>query len=164
MTLSREQEKLRSRARRQADPDGMRAYQRRWNDANRARLREQQRRRYDPAKERQRHARRTHGLRPEDWLALWDSQQGRCYLCGEPLPDDHRTVLDHDHRCCPRNRSCPRCQRGLVHDWCNRLIGLAEDDPAKLHLIADRLEKAQERLGDLAAPLTLFDLEEVTRG
>ena len=97
--------------------------------------------------------RQRHGLTAEDWQALADAQGGRCYLCGEPLPEDRSQIaVDHDHRCCPRQRSCPRCRRGLSHAACNTLIGLAGDDTAKLHTIADNLAAAIARLGDLGPP------------
>ena len=75
---------------------------------------------------------------------LWKAQNGKCYLCGDPLDrEKSRAIhLDHDHRCCSYARSCERCRRGLACDGCNRLIGLARDDPNRLRLIADNLERA----------------------
>jgi hypothetical protein len=84
---------------------------------------------------------RRHGIRPEDWAELREAQGGRCYLCGEDLSG--RVVVDHDHSCCPRQRSCAICRRGLVHNLCNVTIGFADDDPARLRFMADALEAAQ---------------------
>ena len=63
--------------------------------------------------------------------ALWEQQRGKCYLCGIYLvPGAGSAVaLDHDHRCCPAQKSCKYCRRGLACDYCNTLIGLANDDP-----------------------------------
>ena len=83
-----------------------------------------------------------HGLRPEDWAAMWDAQAGLCYLCSEPLIAEV-AVIDHDHSCCPEERSCRICRRGLAHPNCNSAIGLSGDDPAKLRAMADALEAAQ---------------------
>lgn len=102
---------------------------------------------------------RAHGWQPQDWAAQWAAQDGRCYLCGEPL-DLAKTVVEHDHRCCGPDRSCRWCRRGLACHPCNLLIGLAGDDPARLRRIAANLAKAQKRLGRLPKPLTLFDLED----
>jgi hypothetical protein len=91
---------------------------------------------------------------------LYAKQNGRCYLCGEP-GDLDEMVIDHDHRCsCGPRYTCRNCRRGLAHSQCNTLIGLAGDDPEKLHRIAGNLAKAKEQHGDPAPPLTLFDPED----
>jgi len=43
-----------------------------------------------------------------------------------------RLVVDHDHECCPDEKSCGKCVRGLLCNWCNRMIGMARDDPQRL--------------------------------
>jgi hypothetical protein len=88
-----------------------------------------------------------HG-QPVDELraAMWSLQDGKCYLCGDPLSSDgNRYVhIDHDHRnlCCSRYRTCEICRRGLACANCNTLVGKGGDDPEKLRLIADNLERA----------------------
>lgn len=88
-----------------------------------------------------------HGV--AEWLplftALWEAQDGKCYLCGDPfeLERDRPVHLDHDHDCCPPQRSCWICRRGLACKWCNRLAGFARDDPDRLRLIANNLERAK---------------------
>lgn len=85
-----------------------------------------------------------HGLRPEDWAALWNAQDGRCYLCGEQLVDRDRQVhVDHDHSCCPRDHSCQICRRGLACADCNLAIGHLREDAPRLRRMADALEAAQ---------------------
>jgi hypothetical protein len=84
-----------------------------------------------------------HGMSPADLTRMRAAQQGLCYLCGDPLPDGRaRVAVDHDHRCCPRKKSCEYCRRGLACNRCNLLIGWAKDDPQLLRLIADNLEAA----------------------
>jgi recombination endonuclease VII len=107
-----------------------------------------------------------------DWAELfarfWHDQEGKCYLCGDPLdPDVYRGIhLDHDHACCPLGRSCELCRRGLACRQCNVLIGWVQDDPDRLRRIADGLEAAnalvRERMkeSDLTKRGVLFDLEE----
>jgi hypothetical protein len=88
-----------------------------------------------------------HGMRPDDWAAMWQAQDGRCYLCGEALvAADASTHVDHDHACCGKERSCPACRRGLVHSTCNTAIGNAGDDPARLRRMADALEAAKAQV------------------
>jgi hypothetical protein len=86
--------------------------------------------------------RRKHGMQPGEFAALWDEQDGRCYLCGEPL-DSERVHTDHDHACCGPRRSCRACRRGLACNNCNVAIGLLAEDPDRLRRIADALEKAK---------------------
>jgi hypothetical protein len=131
-----EKARLRARKLREADPGRIREMKREWS---------RQRARERPAEERERFwgykLARQHGMRPEDWAAMWEAQSGRCYLCGGEMTME-RTHLDHDHRCCPRGKSCQYCRRGLACPECNQLIGLARDDPARLRQIAANLEVA----------------------
>lgn len=83
-----------------------------------------------------------HGLRDSDWAAMWNAQDGRCYLCDGELNADEADV-DHDHSCCGPDKSCPDCRRGLAHTLCNVAIGAIGDDPDKLRRMADALERAK---------------------
>jgi hypothetical protein len=85
-----------------------------------------------------------HGLRPGEEVGIYEAQQGACYLCNDPLPDDQASrQIDHDHRC-PHlaKQSCGYCRRGIACRHCNLLIGYAFDDPDRLRRIADNLEAA----------------------
>lgn len=95
-----------------------------------------------------------HGMTPGDFDAMVTAQDGRCYLCEEPLQLGVRTRvnIDHDWRCCPSGKSCAFCRRGLACKRCNLLIGRVSDDPELLRRIADNLEAA----------LNLLELETVT--
>jgi hypothetical protein len=163
----------RSRRWREANPERAREKDRRWRKAHPERERERARRyqQAHPEQDRERNRRwreanpgrgmrQRHGLRPEDWAALWAAQDGRCYLCGEPLPEDGKgVVVDHDHRCsCGPIRSCSRCRRGLAHHACNVLIGLAGDDPKRLRRITANLKRAKRRLTAQPPPPALFAL------
>lgn len=82
-----------------------------------------------------------HRMTLADWNDLWVLQEGKCYLCQNPLPSNIRKVhVDHDHRCCGPVRSCQLCLRGLACDRCNWIIGLAGEDPEPLKRIALYLE------------------------
>lgn len=106
---------------------------------------------------------RVHRLRPEGLAAMWDAQEGHCYLCPEAL-DPKNFRIDHDHSCCPYGRSCAICRRGLAHNNCNAAIGLAGDSPATLRRMADALEAAQrgveQRKAAAAVQDSLFTGEE----
>ena len=110
-----------------------------------------------------------HGCDWDELIAeLWHKQDGKCYLCEAPLDlDEYRGVqLDHDHSCCPLGRSCANCRRGLACQPCNKLIGLARDDPDRLRRIAGNLEVANTLVRrrmketDREKRGVLFDLDE----
>lgn len=104
---------------------------REYREANRYRIAGEQRRR----REQEWHGKGTRA-------ALWKEQDGRCYLCGRPLGPELMAVIEHDHRCCPPNRSCPDCRRGLACSPCNQIIGFAHDDADLLERIAANLRPA----------------------
>ena len=95
--------------------------------------------------------------------AFWKAQEGRCYLCGDPIKFEvsHDTVIDHSHDCCPQRKSCEVCRRGLACGRCNRLVGLAGESAERLRRIADALDAAdrlvRERLAGQPVQPTLFD-------
>ena len=87
------------------------------------------------------HKRFTHGPDYEAaYKAMWDAQGGRCYLCLKPLVPGRNTHVEHDHSCCGPAKTCPFCRRGLACSRCNTTIGMAEDNPDLLRLIADNQE------------------------
>jgi len=115
-------------------------------DGDRIREAEREYKRGKPRKrDRTKDARERHGpWAAEDWSAMWDAQDGQCYLCGEEmLPEQEKIDVDHDHSCCRQGRSCRTCRRGLAHHSCNCAVGYAGDSPGRLRHMADALEAAQ---------------------
>lgn len=151
----REPNRKRAQARYAADPEKGRAQVRAWRDANPQKFRESSR----ASKLRNSSALQNHG----DWQPWWDKQGGVCVLCEKPLPDDRSKMhMDHDHSCCPGIKSCPFCRRGLVHDRCNKLLGMAKDDPDLIMTIAVNYQRINaETRARIAkkpeAPLLPFD-------
>ena len=76
----------------------------------------------------------------EVFAAMWAEQDGKCYLCAEPLVPGRTTHVEHDHSCCPRGRTCAVCRRGLACERCNHIVGQAHDNPELLRRIADNFE------------------------
>lgn len=110
-------------------------------------------------RERERERNRQHGWRYylkskfklsiEQWHEMLLRQEGRCYLCNDPLnPFD--THIDHARSCCEGARSCGKCVRGLACRWCNQGLGQFRDDPARLRRAADALEAAMKQLAERA--------------
>lgn len=86
----------------------------------------------------------------EQFNALYEAQDGLCACCGEPPRDDEILHVDHDHNCCPGKRSCGQCIRGLIHNSCNRAMGLLCDDPDRIlhaaRYLIDHAEKKQREI------------------
>lgn len=78
--------------------------------------------------------------------------QGGCRICRRATPNAKGWVIDHDRSCCPGDRSCGSCRRGVLCAWCNTALGYAGDDPARLRAMADYLESG-ERISRDISPL-----------
>jgi hypothetical protein len=141
-----------SRRYREANRDVLRERSNRYYEANREAHLERTNRYYQANREQVLEHRRNksrewrlrykHDMHPDEWIALWDTQLGLCYLCGDPLIED-QAGIEHDHSCCPSPYTCWICRRGLACHDCNVAIGFANDDPHRLRRMADALEAAQ---------------------
>lgn len=79
----------------------------------------------------------TYGINRADWTRMYCEQSGGCALCGEP----DGLVIDHDHACCGATRGCKACIRGLLCDFCNRVLGRIEQKPELAARFADYLAR-----------------------
>jgi hypothetical protein len=145
-TRRRESKRERARQERRDHPEKDAARKRRYQLKHPEKLRAYQRSRYAdmPAEARlARSLKQNHKMTLNEFEAMWSAQNGRCYLCGDKLERNNRNIhIEHDHRCCPRGKSCASCRRGLSCPHCNFVIGHAFDDPERLRRIADNLETA----------------------
>lgn len=80
-----------------------------------------------------------HGMTRQDKENRATEQSG-CATCGSTNPGTKGWVVDHDRACCPGDRSCPSCRRGILCQPCNVTLGYAKDNPAALRRMADYLE------------------------
>jgi hypothetical protein len=64
-------------------------------------------------------------LTKEKLAELYATNQ--CSICGDP-PIARNLSIDHDHSCCPGQRSCGACVRGLLCNPCNVGIGFLRED------------------------------------
>lgn len=59
---------------------------------------------------------------------IHNMKKNGCYVCGS----FERLVVDHDHKCCPVNKMCDNCIRGILCHKCNTAAGLLDDDPNRM--------------------------------
>lgn len=72
---------------------------------------------------------RTFGLSIEAYNALLEKQKSLCAIC-KTHSDDFTInfAVDHDRSCCPSDKSCGKCIRGLLCTSCNNGIGRFKDN------------------------------------
>lgn len=80
------------------------------------------------------HYRRNYSLSNDQILQIPD----KCEACGAAGP----VVVDHDHDCCPGDRSCGKCVRGYICRKCNSGIGLLGDTAEGVEKALKYLQKA----------------------
>jgi hypothetical protein len=84
----------------------------------------------DPAAKRrwnQAHKLVRYGLTQERFDRLLEIQEYACAMCRTPFEDEQPIFIDHDHACCPDEKSsCGKCVRGLLCLSCNTTLGLIE--------------------------------------
>lgn len=76
-----------------------------------------------------------------------------CAICGHPDPGSKGWTLDHDHECCPDERSCPKCRRGVLCGWCNKMLAYAFDRPEILQSAIEYLQSHARGTCDWHKPL-----------
>lgn len=74
---------------------------------------------------------RLFGLARDKYDALLQKQGGGCAICGTAT-QKRLLAVDHDHSCCPGERTCGKCIRGLLCDNCNHGLGKFRDNPQLL--------------------------------
>lgn len=84
----------------------------------------------------------------EAYKRMLFEQNHKCLVCSVVFDSDgKKTVpcIDHDHACCPGNKSCGKCIRGVICYGCNVMLGFAKDNPETLLSGAKYLkEKTQQ--------------------
>ena len=81
---------------------------------------------------------------PPGWFDQKMAEQGSvCEISGLPETSVNKSTgntyplaIDHDRSCCPGNRSCGKCLRGLIRRNLNAALGMFGDDPDLLEAAA----------------------------
>lgn len=82
-----------------------------------------------------------------EYNAMLASQGYECLICRVHESEcEKRFCVDHDHSCCPGERTCGSCIRGLLCGPCNRGLGSFLDDASQLRAAAKYLEESKTRL------------------
>ena len=81
------------------------------------------------------------GLSHDQFKALYESQNGLCSICGRGEDEVGTLHIDHDHSCCPGQKTCGKCNRGMLCGSCNRGIGCLQDDIGILQSATKYLKK-----------------------
>jgi hypothetical protein len=88
-----------------------------------------------------------YGISGEQYRALLDEQGHVCRICRKPETATHqmgtlrRLAVDHDHKCCPGQKSCGKCVRGLLCSRCNSAIGFVGEDLSVIESMAAYLRR-----------------------
>lgn len=85
------------------------------------RKRDRQWRKNHPEREKEWENLKNYNLSHEDWLKIWENQDGKCAICGKPFKKPFDDQVDHNHK---TNKI-----RGLLCKKCNGGIGFLNDNP-----------------------------------
>lgn len=72
------------------------------------------------------------GISADQYASMLKAQGGGCAVCGEQCRTGRSLAVDHDHTCCPGQKTCGKCVRGLLCQRCNMGIGMLGEDPIRL--------------------------------
>lgn len=91
-------------------------------------------------KDRDCYLKRTHNISLDKFEAILYIQGGGCAICGSNFPGRNSFHVDHDHFCCPGEKTCGNCVRGLLCENCNHGLGNLKDDVKILKKAIEYLE------------------------
>ena len=86
---------------------------------------------------------RLYGLKQHEYDRMYASQDGSCAICKQRFESARTTHIDHDHR--------SGKVRALLCSSCNRILGLAREDPDRLRQAAKYIEQHRERIQRILA-------------
>jgi hypothetical protein len=95
-----------------------------------------------------------YGLTQELFNRLLAAQGNTCGMCRMPFDDNQPIFIDHDHACCPAEKtSCGTCVRGLLCLSCNTALGHIERkyNLARAYLDSPPGQLVVQRTGRLTA-------------
>lgn len=68
-----------------------------------------------------------YGITQAEYNEQLEIQGGVCSICQKSPEEVGKLAQDHDHSCCPGQRSCGKCLRELLCSRCNTSLGSIGD-------------------------------------
>jgi hypothetical protein len=76
----------------------------------------------------------------EEYNYLLKQQGDVCGICKSPKYEYRNLAVDHDHHCCPGEKSCGQCVRGILCSNCNCGLGSLKENKNLLRSAINYLE------------------------
>ena len=105
------------------------AWHKKWRDENSESINQKNKEKYsdNPLPRMSATMKYKYGITYEDYLRMLEEQGGVCAICGTDKPGGRgKFHIDHDHSCCPTEKTCGKCVRGLLCARCNTKLGVIE--------------------------------------
>lgn len=83
---------------------------------------------------------RLYSLTIDEYEQMVERQGSCCAICGE-TETGRRLAVDHDHACCAETPACGSCNRALLCNNCNLVLGNARDSARILKSAQAYLER-----------------------
>jgi hypothetical protein len=84
-----------------------------------------------------------YGITPEQYNEMVLAQNGCCAGCLRHQSELKRPLcVDHDHSCCPGDKTCGECIRGLLCWQCNGFLGSVGDSIESLERLIQYLKNS----------------------
>lgn len=115
-------------------PEEIKEYQKTWREKNRKKMRKYAQKYRDAHRDVPQHLFRKYGITVQDKQRMWKEQNGKCKVCGEPMKD----VFDRD--CCVDHCHVTKQVRGLIHWYCNIIVGVVENKPVLFCQVKDYID------------------------
>ena len=120
-------------ARKKRTPEDIKKYQADWRERNREKMRKYAKKYRDAHRDVPHHLERKYGITVADKEAMWESQSGNCAVCNLPM----KGVFDRD--CCVDHDHVTKKVRGLLHWYCNIIVGVFETKPVLFEQVQNYL-------------------------
>jgi len=104
-------------------PEQKKAYHKQWRENNREKMRKYAKTYRDEHRDVPQHLMRKYGITVADKELMWNKQNGNCAVCSLPM----KHVFDRD--CCVDHDHVTLKVRGLIHWYCNIIVGVFETKP-----------------------------------
>lgn len=103
----------------------------------------------DPLVNRKNNLKAKFGITIKMYDRMLTEQGGKCAICGSTDPGGRwgtNFMVDHDHSCCPGQKSCGKCIRGLLCASCNVGLGAFSDEVDRIFSAASYLMTKTRKL------------------